>query len=159
MRRPPTTPPTRSLPAVLGGVNFVLHAAGWLEGGLVSSYEKFVMDADQCAAQQKFAAGVDVSEDGMALGAIREVGPGGHYLGCDHTQANFKTAFFKTSVGDNNSFEQWQVEGEKTAAQRANETARRWLAEYQPPALDEGIREAVEDFVARKKAATPDSFT
>ena len=146
-------------PAVLGGVNFVLHAAGWLEGGLVSGYEKFVLDADQCAAQQKFAAGVDVSDEALAYDAISEVGPGGHYLGCAHTQANFQTAFFRTTVGDNNSFEQWQVEGEKSAAKRANEIARRWLADYQPPAMDEGVREAVEDYVARKKAATPDSFT
>ena len=147
------------LPAVLGGVNFVLHAAGWLEGGLVSSFEKFVMDADQCAAMQKLAAGVDVSDDGLAYGALEEVGPGGHYLGCAHTQANFQTAFFRTSVGDNNSFEQWQVEGEKTAAQRANETARKWLRDYQAPPLDAGIREAVEDFVARRHAEEPDAFT
>ena len=146
-------------PAVLGGVNFVLHAAGWLEGGLVSSYEKFVMDCDQLAAQQKFAQGVDVSENGQGLDAIREVGPGGHYLGCAHTQANFQTAFYKTSIGDNSSYEQWLEDGEKTAAQRANETARRWLAEYEAPALDPAIREAVDAYVARKKAAVPDSFT
>ena len=146
-------------PAVLGGVNFVLHAAGWLEGGLVSSYEKFVMDCDQLAAQQKFAAGVDVSAEALALDAIREVGPGGHYLGCAHTQANFKTAFFRTTVGDNSSFEQWLEDGEKTAAQRANETARRWLADYEAPALDPAIREAVDDYVERKKAAVPDAFT
>ena len=146
-------------PAIMGGVNFVLHAAGWLEGGLVSSYEKFIMDADQCAAQQKFAAGVDVSDDGLALDAIAEVGPGGHYLGCAHTQANFETAFFRTSVGDNNSFEQWQVEGARSAPERANETARKWLREYEAPALDEGIRDGLNDFVATRKESMPDAFT
>ena len=146
-------------PAILGGVNFVLHAAGWLEGGLVSSYEKFVMDCDQLAAQQKFAAGVDVSENGQGLDAIREVGPGGHYLGCAHTQANFQTAFYKTTIGDNSSYEQWLEDGEKTAAERANAIARKWLAEYEAPALDPAIREAVDAFVAEKKAAVPDSFT
>ena len=147
------------LPAVLGGANFVLHAAGWLEGGLVSSYEKFVLDADQCAAQQKFAAGVDVSDDALAYEAIREVGPGGHYLGCAHTQANFKTAFFASTIGDNSSFEQWQEAGARTAGERAVDTARRWIREHEAPALDPAIREAVDDFVARKKAAVPDSFT
>ena len=146
-------------PALLGGVNFVLHSAGWLEGGLVSSYDKFVMDCDQLAAQQKMAAGVDVSEHGQAMDAIREVGPGNHYLGCDHTQNNFQTAFFRSTVADNNSFEQWEVEGSKTAPQRANEIARRWIDEHEAPALDPAIREALDDYVARKKDSMPDAFT
>ncbi len=148
-------------PAVMGGVNFVLHAAGWLEGGLVSSYEKFVMDCDQLAAQQKMAAGVDVSENGQALGAIREVIESGstHYLGCEHTQANFQTAFYKSSIADNNAFEQWEVEGSKSAPQRANEIARKWIAEHEAPAMDPGIREALDGFVAQKKESMPDAFT
>ncbi len=146
-------------PALLGGVNFVLHAAGWLEGGLVSSYEKFVMDCDQLAAQQKMAAGVDVSEHGQAMDAIREVGPGSHYLGCDHTQANFQTAFFRSTIADNNSFEQWQAEGEKSAPQRANEQARKWIAEHEAPPMDPAIREALDEYVARKKESMPDAFT
>ena len=77
------------LPAVMGGVNFMLHAAGWLEGGLVSSYEKLVLDADQLGMMQVFAGGIDLSENGQAMDAIREVGPGKHFLGCAHTQANF----------------------------------------------------------------------
>ena len=146
-------------PALLGGVNFVLHAAGWLEGGLVSSYEKFVMDCDQLAAQQKMAAGVDVSDHGQAMDAIRQVGPGNHYLGCDHTQANFKTAFFRSTVADNNSFEQWEVEGSKSAPQRANAIARRWIDEHESPPMDAAIREALDEFVARKKDSMPDAFT
>src|SRR5690606_11014772 len=94
------------VPTVLAGVNFVLHAAGWLEGGLVSSYEKFIIDADQCAMMQRFTEGIALDDNGQALDAIREVGPGSHYLGCAHTQANFETAFFRSGVADNNSFEQ-----------------------------------------------------
>src|SRR6187402_2412453 len=100
---------------LLAGTNFVLHAAGWLEGGLASGYEKFVMDCDQLAMLQRFAEGVDLSENGQALSAIREVGPGSHYLGCQHTQDNFETAFYRSNIADNNSFEQWLAEGEKTA--------------------------------------------
>ncbi|HWK64498.1 MAG TPA: trimethylamine methyltransferase family protein [Rhizobiaceae bacterium] len=144
---------------LLAGTNFVLHAAGWLEGGLASCYEKFMMDIDQLGMQQKFAEGVDLSENGQAMDAIRQVGPGSHYLGCDHTQANFQTAFYRSSIADNNSFEQWQAEGEKTAPQRANELARRWLENYEAPALDPSIDEALKDFIARKKASMPDAFT
>jgi len=146
-------------PAMLGGVNFMLHAAGWLEGGLVSSYEKFVMDCDQLAAQQKMAAGVDVTEHGQAMDAIRQVGPGSHYLGCDHTQANFKTAFFRSTVADNNSFEQWEIEGAKSAPERANQTARKWIAEHVAPELDPARAEALDAYVARKKESMPDAFT
>ena len=146
-------------PALLGGVNFVLHAAGWLEGGLVSSYEKFVMDCDQLAAQQKMGQGVDVSESGQAMDAIREVGPGSHYLGCAHTQENFKTAFFRSTIADNNSFEQWEIEGQKTAPQRANEIARKWIADHQAPEMDPAVREALDAFVAQRKESMPDAFT
>jgi trimethylamine--corrinoid protein Co-methyltransferase len=144
---------------LLAGANFVLHSAGWLEGGLASCYEKFMMDIDQLGMQQKFAQGIDLSANGQAMDAIREVGPGSHYLGCDHTQANFQTAFYRSAIADNNSFEQWQAEGEKSAPQRANELARRWLETYEAPALDRGIEEGLTDFIARKKESMPDAFT
>ncbi len=142
---------------ILAGVNFALHCAGWLEGGLAMGYEKFVMDADQCAMLQKFAGGVDMSENGQAMDAIREVGPGSHFLGCAHTQANFETAFYRSTIADNNSFEQWQAEGAQDAAQRANALYKKMLADYEAPPLDPGIAEALDEFVARKKAAVPDS--
>lgn len=144
---------------LLAGTNFVLHAAGWLEGGLVSSYEKFMMDVDQLGMQQRIAEGVGLSENDQAMDAIREVGPGSHYLGCGHTQANFQSAFFRSTIADNNSFEQWQAEGEKTAGQRAIELAKQWLNRYQPPALDAGIDEELQAFITRKKEAMPDAFT
>ena len=147
------------LPTVMAGVNFALHSAGWLEGGLVSSYEKFVMDADQLAMMQRFAEGVDLTENGQAFEAFGEVAPGGHYLGCAHTQANFETAFYRSPIADNNSFEQWQAEGSKTAEQRANTIYKQWLKDYEAPAIDPAVEEAVGDFIKRKKESMPDAFT
>ncbi len=144
---------------VMSGTNFVLHAAGWLEGGLVSSYEKFMMDIDQLGMQQRFCEPLDVSENGQAMDAIREVGPGSHYLGCAHTQANFQTAFYRSSIADNNSYEQWAAEGEKAAHQRANQLARNWLEAYEAPPLDAGIEEGLLGFIARRKESMPDAFT
>src|SRR5688572_1121156 len=145
------------LPTLLANTNFVLHGAGWLEGGLASGYEKFVMDADQLAMMQVLAKGVDLSENGQALDAIREVGPGSHFLGCAHTQANFETAFNRSTIADNNSFEQWEAEGRQDAAQRANKLYKQMLSEYEAPALDPAIDEALNEFMAKKKAAVPDS--
>ncbi|MCO5069686.1 MAG: trimethylamine methyltransferase family protein [Rhizobiaceae bacterium] len=144
---------------ILAGTNFVLHSAGWLEGGLASGYDKFMMDIDQLGMQQKFCEGVDLSENGQAMDAIRQVGPGSHYLGCDHTQANFQSAFYRSSIADNNSYEQWLAEGEKRADQRANELARRWLETYEAPPLDPGIDDGLLDFIAKKKESMPDAFT
>ncbi len=142
---------------LLAGVNFVLHAAGWLEGGLVSSYEKFVMDTDQLGMMHVLARGIAVDAEAQAMDAIREVGPGGHFLGCAHTQAHFKTAFYNSAIADNNAFEQWQAEGSKDAMQRANALWKRQLAEYQPPPLDEATDEALKDFMARRKSGNSDS--
>jgi trimethylamine--corrinoid protein Co-methyltransferase len=142
---------------ILAGVNFALHSAGWLEGGLAMGYEKFVMDADQCSMQLAFAAGVDMSENGQGMDAIREVGPGNHFLGCAHTQANFETAFWRSNIADNNSFEQWQAEGEQDAARRANTLYKKMLADYVPPEIDPGVAEGLAEFVTKKKAAAPDS--
>ena len=146
------------LPGLLAGVNFMLHAAGWLEGGLVSSYEKFVMDADQLGMMQVLGGGIDMSVNGQAMDAVREVGPGSHYLGCAHTQANFETAFYRSSIADNNSMEQWEEDGSKDAYQRANGVYKRILADYQAPALDPAIDEALNAFIKQKKDAVPDAF-
>ncbi len=143
---------------LLGGVNFCLHSAGWLEGGLVASLEKFVLDADQLGALASVAAGVDVSEDAQAMDAIREVGPGGHYLGCAHTQRHFKDAFWRSEVLDYKPFETWSEEGGRDSQALAAERARRMLDEYEAPALDQAVREALEAFVARRKAEEPDAF-
>ncbi|MFB2595039.1 trimethylamine methyltransferase family protein [Paracoccus sp. p4-l81] len=143
---------------LLSGVNFMLHACGWLEGGLVSSYEKYVMDADQLGVLHRLAGGIDISTNGQAMDAIREVGPGGHYLGTAHTQANFKDAFWRTSLFDYKPFETWEEEGGRDTVALAAARVTRMLGEYQAPDLDPAIREALDDYVARKKAAVPDAF-
>ena len=143
--------------AALAGVNFMLHTAGWLEGGLVMSYEKFVIDVDQAGMIQVFLQGADTDENAQALSAMREVGPGQHYLGCAHTQANFESAFFRSSIADNNSFEQWEAEGSLDTTQRANGLWKRLLAEYELPPIDPAIDEALQAFLAQRKAAVPDS--
>lgn len=143
--------------ALLSGVNFMLHACGWLEGGLVSSYEKFVMDADQLGVLHHMARGVDMSESGQAMGAIKEVGPGGHFLGCAHTQANFKTAFWRSDMLDYKPFETWDEEGARDTETLAAIRVKKMLADYQPPELDPATNEALHDYVARKKASVPDA--
>jgi trimethylamine--corrinoid protein Co-methyltransferase len=144
-------------PTILAGANFVLHAAGWLEGGLTVGYEKFILDADQCGMAAVFVKGVDLSENGQALEAIKANGPGIHFLGSPHTLANFETAFYRSETADNNSYEQWLEDGGLDAAQRANRIWKRMLAEYEPPPIDPAIDEALLDFIARRKASFPDS--
>ena len=143
--------------AAMAGVHFMLHAAGWLEGGLVMSYEKFMLDADQAGMLRRFVEGIDVSDNGQAMDALREVGPGAHFLGCEHTQANFESAFYRSTVADNNSFEQWEQEGARDAATRANALWKKALAEYQPPAIDPGVDEALRDYVERRNRELPDA--
>ncbi|MCT4576286.1 trimethylamine methyltransferase family protein [Donghicola sp.] len=145
--------------ALMGGVNFMLHSCGWLEGGLVSSYEKFVMDADQLGVLHRIAEGVKFDENAQAMDAIREVGPGGHYLGCAHTQANFKDAFWRTNVLDYKPFETWYEEGARDTQTLASIKVKKMLSDYQQPALDPAINEALAAYVAEKKASMPDAFT
>ena len=143
---------------LLAGVNFMLHSCGWLEGGLVSSFEKFVMDADQLGVLHGLAKGVDISDNGQAMDAIREVGPGGHYLGCAHTQANFKTAFWRTDLLDYKPYETWEEEGARDTIALARNRVTKLLNDYQKPAIDPAVEEALNDYVAKKKASMPDAF-
>ena len=144
-------------PTLLAGVNFVLHAAGWLEGGLTMGYEKFVMDLDQCGMMAAFAKGVDLSPNGQAVDAIIENGPGQHFLGTAHTLANFETAFFRSSMADNNSFEQWEAEGSFDTTTRANAAWKKMLAEYEAPPVDDAVDAELQEWIGRKKASFPDS--
>jgi trimethylamine--corrinoid protein Co-methyltransferase len=146
------------LPTLLAGVNLVTHAAGWLEGGLVAGYEKFAMDVDQLAMMQALAGGMDTSPRGQALDAIREVGPGGHFLGCAHTQENFEAAFHQSTIADYSSYEQWSSEGSLSAEQRANSAWKRMLADYEDPGLDPVIDEALQQFMRERRAALSDSL-
>ncbi|MGC9419482.1 MAG: trimethylamine methyltransferase family protein [Rhodovulum sp.] len=144
--------------ALLAGVNFMLHACGWLEGGLVASVEKFVMDADQLGALHKMARGIALDEDAQAMGALQEVGPGGHFLGCAHTRAHFKDAFWRSDLLDYKPFETWDEEGARDTATLASARAQKLLSQYQQPTLDQGLREALEAYVARRKSEMPDAF-
>ena len=142
--------------AALAGVNFMLHTAGWLEGGLSMGYEKFILDTDQANMIAVLLKGIDLSENAQALDAMREVGPGSHFLGAAHTRANFETAFYRSNVADNNSFEQWQQDGSLDAAQRANRIWKQMLREYEAPPLDPAIDEALVEFISRRKSEFED---
>ena len=144
--------------ALFGGVNFMLHSCGWLEGGLVASFEKFVMDADQLGILHRLAAGVPTDENAQAMGAIAEVGPGGHYLGCEHTQSNFKDAFWHTDLMDYKPFETWEEEGARDTVALATARVAKLLADYRQPALDPEITQKLQAYVQAKKDSMPDSF-
>ncbi|AXT26226.1 trimethylamine methyltransferase [Ruegeria sp. AD91A] len=144
---------------LLSGVNFMLHSCGWLEGGLVADFEKFVMDADQLGVLHSLAKGVAYDENAQAMDAIREVGPGGHYLGCAHTQANFKESFWKSEVLDYKPYETWQEEGARDTRALATARAEHLLANYQQPQMDPDTAAALEAYIAEKKASMPDAFS
>ena len=145
------------IPTVMGGVNFALHSAGWMEGGLVSDYAKLLLDADQLTMMGSLTGGIDISDNGQAMDALRETGPGQHFLGSSHTQANFEDAFWRSSLADNTTFEQWSSEGYVESHDRARARAKEMLAAYEAPHLDEGINEALLAFIAKQKEALPDS--
>jgi trimethylamine--corrinoid protein Co-methyltransferase len=139
-------------------VNFVLHAAGWLENGLTAGYEKFILDCQLLGMYHKYVQGLDLSEEGLALDSIREVEPGGHHLGTAHTMRHFRTAFYRSSLFDYNSFEQWAEEGSQDVAQKANAEWKRQLKSYQAPPLDTEIDEALQAFMAQRKAEIEPEF-
>ena len=144
--------------AMSSGVNFMLHAAGWIEGGLSFSFEKFIMDADQLAMAAKQAKGVDMSENGQAMEPLIENAPSEHYLGTAHTLANFETAFINSSVADNNSFEQWEEDGRLDEPQRANLIWKQMLADYVAPDLDPLKDQELQAYIAKRKAEMPDGI-
>jgi trimethylamine---corrinoid protein Co-methyltransferase len=138
--------------AIMGGGNLIVHAAGWLEGGLTASYEKFVLDADLLQMVEEFLKPVDVDDNAMALDAMLEVGPGGHFFGAQHTLARYATAFYQPMISDWRNFNQWQAAGSPQAAQKANALWKQALAEYREPYLDPAIAEEIDAFVARRVA-------
>jgi trimethylamine--corrinoid protein Co-methyltransferase len=146
------------LPTLMAGTNFVLHAAGWLEGGLAIGYEKFILDDDQLGMMATFAKGLDISPNGQALDAIRENPPGNHFLGTAHTLANFETAFYRSITSDNSSYEQWLEDGGDDSAKRANRMWKERLANYVAPPLDDAIDEELKEYVTKRKNELPDTF-
>lgn len=141
--------------AMLSGANYLWHSAGWNEAGMHCSMAKFVLDAEQCAMAYRMMEGVKWDDFDEALAAVRDIGPGGHYLGHPHTQAKFQEAFFMPSLFDNNSYEQWQAEGAKDATTRGIEKARLLLDNYQAPELDPAIDDALLDYIARREREIP----
>ncbi len=137
------------------GANYIWHSAGWNEAGMHCSVAKFMVDAEQCAMAHRMGEGPRWDDFDDALSAVRDVGPGGHYLGHAHTQANFERAFFMPKLFDNNAIEQWQAEGGVEITERALRLAAKRLAEYEEPALDEGVDEALRDYMARRMREIP----
>ena len=134
------------------GGNFIMHAAGWMEGGLTCSFEKFILDCDLLQMVAEFLTPLDVSPAGLGLDAVREVGPGGHYFGTAHTLERFETAFYSPIISDWRNFETWQEAGSPTAYQKANAIWQKELAAYERPPMDAAIEEELDAFVARRKA-------
>ena len=143
---------------VLGGANFVIHSAGWLEGGLTLGFEKLVLDADRLGAMHRLLQGVETDANGLAAQAYSEVKPGTHFLGCSHTLANYETAFYDAQLSDSESLEQWTERGEKESVQRAYEHWNKLLNDYEAPTLDPAIDEALTDFMTKKKEAVEDRW-
>tara|TARA_R110002096_G_scaffold13722_10_gene48323 strand:- start:1971 stop:3506 length:1536 start_codon:yes stop_codon:yes gene_type:complete len=146
------------LAAIHCGANFILHSAGFLDGLLSMSYEKFMLDADLCGALHTYLDGITVDDNSLALDAFTEVGPGNHFFGCAHTMANYETAFWDSDLADNEPFEKWEAAGSSDAACRANRLWKKRLAEYEAPALDAGVRQGLEEFVAARKAGVADMW-
>lgn len=146
---------TTMMAVLLSGANYIWHSAGWNEAGMHCSIAKFVVDAEVCAMGYRMAEGLRWDDFDEALAAVRDVGPGGHYLGHPHTQANFERAFFIPKLFDNNSFEQWTVDGSKDIRTRALDHARDLLANYEEPTLDPATDEQLRDFISRRSREIP----
>jgi trimethylamine--corrinoid protein Co-methyltransferase len=138
-------------PSVLAHTNLVMHAAGWLDGGLTVSFEKFVIDLENLAMFQHFLRGFEINDESFALGDIAAVGPGGHHLGTDHTQKRFRTAFYRSALADRIGFDAWASAGGEDAARRANRIWKEMLAQYEQPPLDPATVDALDDYVARRE--------
>jgi trimethylamine--corrinoid protein Co-methyltransferase len=138
--------------AVMGGAHMVLHAVGWMEGGLRASFEKMILDADLCAMVQRFMDPIDFTEGGLAMDAIRDVGPGGHFFGTPHTLERFRDAFYKPLLSDWRNYESWEEAGKPEAKAKMIELVDVFMSSYVEPPMDTETRAQLEEFVARRKA-------
>ncbi len=144
--------------AVQGGANYILHSAGFLDGLLSMSYEKFVMDTDMCGALHAYMNGVEVNEETLGVEALAEKGPGEHLFGCAHTMRHYETAYWDSALNDDQTYETWSEQGSKDSMARANKRWKEILNTYEAPPLDENIDGALKDFIAGKKAAMADAW-
>ena len=138
--------------AIMGGGHMIMHSAGWMEGGLVAGYEKFALDIDLVQMVIEFLEPLEINEDALGLDAIREVGPGGHFFGCQHTLDRYSNAFYAPIISDWRNFEQWQAAGSPTAMEKAHQIWKQALADYEAPPMDAAIAEELDDFVDRRIA-------
>ncbi|MBT8433121.1 MAG: trimethylamine methyltransferase family protein [Gammaproteobacteria bacterium] len=145
-------------PAIMAGANFIFQAAGWLESGLTIGYEKFVMDAEQCGALARVITGLEIDDDQLAGDAYREAGVGNNFLGVEHTMRHYKSANFRAELADATPFEQWSEAGGKDMQQRAYELWNKMLTEYEAPAIDPAIDDALLEFIARRKTSMEDAW-
>jgi trimethylamine--corrinoid protein Co-methyltransferase len=144
---------------MLAGAHFVLHAAGWLEGGLCTGFEKLVMDADRLGGYQKLLdQGLDTSDEAFARDAYQEVDPGGHFLGSGHTLRHYQSAFYEPRLSDSENVESWEEAGAPDMRTRAHTRWTQLLNEYEPPPIDAGMKEALGAFVAKRKEELPDAW-
>ncbi|MGB5950908.1 MAG: trimethylamine methyltransferase family protein [Ornithinimicrobium sp.] len=138
--------------AILGGANLVMHGAGWMEGGLRASYEKMILDADLIQMVSVYLDPIVVDDASLAVEAIAEVGPGGHFFGVQHTQDRFRDAFYSPMISDWRNFESWEEAGSPTSEQHATRLVKEFLETYTQPAIDAAVLEEIDDFVARRVA-------
>ncbi|MDX6373170.1 MAG: trimethylamine---corrinoid protein Co-methyltransferase [Nocardioidaceae bacterium] len=144
------------LPTFLAGANWVMHSAGWLEGGLVAGFEKFIIDVQLVEMLQHEFTPLEIDEESMAFGAHEEVGHGGHFLGAMHTMERFRTCFYRPFLNSSDNYERWMRNGAKDTATRAGDIYKKKLEEYEPPPLDEAIRQELEEYVVRRRAELGD---
>ena len=144
--------------AIQGGANYVLHSAGFLDGLLSMSYEKMVMDMDMCGALHAYLDGMEVNDDTLGFDALAELGPGQHLFSTQHTLRHYETAYWESTLNDDQPWETWSEKGAVDSAMRANLQWKKTLAEYEAPAMDEGTDEALQDFIARRKASVSDMW-
>ncbi|MCB1365944.1 MAG: trimethylamine methyltransferase family protein [Rhodobacteraceae bacterium] len=146
------------LSAIQCGANYILHSAGFLDGLLSMSYEKFMMDTDLCGALHSYLGGIEVTEDTLGFEALAEQGPGEHLFGTAHTLRHYQTAYWDSALDDNQPWETWDERGGADAATRANIRWKAQLEQYEAPPIDAGTDEALRDFIAKKKASMPDAW-
>ncbi len=144
------------LPTFLAGTNFVMHAAGWLEGGLVSCYEKFIVDVELLRELRHEFTALEIDEASLAFDAHTEVGPGGHFLGAAHTLERFRECFYRPLLSSTENFDRWSKRGARDATARASEIWRRTIEDYEQPPLDDAVRAELEEFVVRRRAELGD---
>jgi trimethylamine--corrinoid protein Co-methyltransferase len=144
------------LPTFLAGTNWVMHSAGWLEGGLVAGFEKFILDVEILQMMQAEFKPLEIDEDSLAFGAHEEVGHGGHFLGAMHTMERFRTCFYRPMLSSSDNYEKWMRTGGNDANARASKLYVKKLEEYVEPPMEDSVRAELQEYVVRRRAELGD---